>query len=99
MRNDQIVRLKNFPIFNLGKYRGGCIVIKSNQRVKPYGMLANRTVGYAVENKGNKPILVGLEGAFNEYLKGQNGIMLMEKLEATSGSQLTMVFCRACSGK
>ena len=80
LRNDQIVRLKNFPIFNLGKYRGGCIVIKSNQRVKPYGMLANRTVGYAVENKGNKPILVGLEGAFNEYLKGQNGLMLMEKI-------------------
>ena len=80
LRNDQIVRLKNFPIFNLGKYRGGCIVIKSNQRVKPYGMLANRTVGYAVENKGNKAILVGLEGAFNDYLKGQNGLMLMEKI-------------------
>ena len=33
-------------------------------------MLANRTIGYAVENKGNKPILVGLEGAFNDYFKG-----------------------------
>ena len=43
-------------------------------------MLANRTIGYAVENKGNKPILVGLEGAFNDYLKGQNGLMLMEKI-------------------
>ena len=43
-------------------------------------MLANRTVGYAVENKGIKPILVGLEGAFNEYLTGQNGQMLMEKI-------------------
>ena len=43
-------------------------------------MLANRTVGYAVENQGKKPILVGLEGAFNDYLKGQNGQMLMEKI-------------------
>ena len=43
-------------------------------------MLANRTVGYAVENQGKKPILVGLEGAFNDYLKGQNGLMLMEKI-------------------
>ena len=80
LRKDQIERLKKFPIFNLGKYKGGCIVIKSNQRVKPYGMLANRTVGYAVENQGKKPILVGLEGAFNDYLKGQNGQMLMEKI-------------------
>ena len=80
LRKDQIDRLKKFPIFNLGKYKGGCIVIKSNQRVKPYGMLANRTVGYAVENQGKKPILVGLEGAFNDYLKGQNGQMLMEKI-------------------
>ena len=80
LRNDQIERLKRFPIFNLGKYKGGCIILKSNQRVKPYGMLANRTVGYAVENDGKKPILVGIEGAFNEYLKGQNGQMLMEKI-------------------
>ena len=80
LRKDQIERLKKFPIFNLGKYKGGCIVIKSNQRVKPYGILANRTVGYAVENQGKKPILVGLEGAFNDYLKGQNGQMLMEKI-------------------
>ena len=80
LRKDQIERLKKFPIFNLGKYKGGCIVIKSSQRVKPYGMLANRTVGYAVENQGKKPILVGLEGAFNDYLKGQNGQMLMEKI-------------------
>ena len=80
LRNNQIERLRKFPIFNLGKYRGGCIIIKSNQRVKPYGMLANRTVGYAVENDGKKSILVGIEGAFNEYLKGQNGQMLMEKI-------------------
>jgi cell division protein FtsI (penicillin-binding protein 3) len=80
LRNDQIDRLIKFPIFSLGKYRGGCIIIKSNQRVKPYGMLANRTVGYAVENDGKKSILVGIEGAFNEYLKGQNGQMLMEKI-------------------
>lgn len=80
LRNDQKERLRKFPIFNLGKYRGGCIILKSNQRVKPYGMLANRTVGYAVENDGKKSILVGIEGAFNEYLKGQNGQMLMEKI-------------------
>ena len=80
LRNDEVERLKKFPIFRLGKYKGGCIVLKSNKRVKPYGILANRTVGYAVENEGKKSILVGIEGAFNNYLKGQNGQMLMEKI-------------------
>ena len=80
LNNAQIERLKKFPVFNLGKYRGGRIIIKTNQRIKPYGLLANRTIGYVVENENEKPILVGLEGAFNNYLKGQNGQMLMEKV-------------------
>ena len=80
LNNGEIERLKRFPIFNLGKYRGGRIIIKSNQRIKPYGLLANRTIGYVVDHENEKPILVGLEGAFNDYLKGQNGQMLMEKV-------------------
>ena len=80
LNNDQIERLKNFPIFSLGKYKGGCIITKTTKRVKPYGLLANRTIGYVVDNEGSNPILVGLEGAFNKYLKGQNGQMLMEKI-------------------
>ena len=80
LRNDQIERLRKFPIFNKGKYKGGCIVIKNNQRVQPYGLLANRTVGYVRENEGENPILVGIEGAFNQDLKGQDGHMLMEKI-------------------
>tara|TARA_Y100000385_G_scaffold90010_1_gene92603 strand:- start:200 stop:2293 length:2094 start_codon:yes stop_codon:yes gene_type:complete len=80
LNNDQIERLRNFPIFSLGKYKGGCIITKTTKRVKPYGILANRTIGYVVENEGSSPILVGLEGAFNGYLKGQNGQMLMEKI-------------------
>ena len=80
LNNGEIERLKRFPIFNLGQYRGGRIIIKTNQRIKPYGLLANRTIGYVVDHENEKPILVGLEGAFNDYLKGQNGQMLMEKV-------------------
>ena len=95
LRNDQIERLKKFPIFNLGKYRGGCIVIKSNERVNPYGLLAKRTVGYvrfidslAENSRGKKSKLVGLEGAFNDYLMGQNGQMLMEKIRGNEWKPL-----------
>ncbi len=80
LNNTQIERLRNFPIFSLGKYKGGCIITKTTKRIKPYGVLANRTIGYVVDNEGSRPILVGLEGAFNDFLKGQNGQMLMEKI-------------------
>ena len=44
LNNSEIERLKKFPIFNLGKYRGGRIIIKTNQRIKPYGLLANCSI-------------------------------------------------------
>jgi len=78
--NDELKRIKEFPILKLGQFRGGLIELSRNVRVKPFGTLASRTIGYVVENESKNPILVGLEGAFNEDLKGQNGNMLMEKI-------------------
>ena len=77
LKSHQISRLKKFPIFKLGQYKGGCIIERNHERVRPYGSLAKRTIGYVRE--GKVPI-VGLEGAFNQDLKGQDGRMLMEKI-------------------
>lgn len=77
VRNDQLNSLKQFPIFNLGKYQGGLIVIESTLRTNPYGKLAQRTIGYV---KSDGELKVGLEGAFNDYLQGQNGQILTEKI-------------------
>jgi len=78
--NDELKRIKKFPILKLGQFRGGLIELSRNVRIKPFGALASRTIGYVIENKNVDPILVGLEGAYNEELKGQNGNMLMEKI-------------------
>ena len=80
LNNNQINRLKDFPIFQLGQYAGGFISIKNNKRIRPFDPLAKRTIGYVNEKNPEHPIYVGLEGAFNETLKGKDGKVLMEKI-------------------
>jgi cell division protein FtsI (penicillin-binding protein 3) len=91
IRNDELARLENFPIFNLGQYSGGLIVLKENKRVKPYKKLAARTIGY-VREKQDK--YVGLEGAFNDELKGRDGEMLMERIRGNNWKPIESEFSR-----
>ncbi|MFN3916897.1 MAG: penicillin-binding protein [Flavobacteriales bacterium] len=79
VRHDQLESLKRFPIFRLGKFRGGLIVIREEERVKPYGSLALRSLGYVIENERDS-IYVGIEGAYNDYLHGVNGKQMMRKV-------------------
>jgi cell division protein FtsI (penicillin-binding protein 3) len=65
--------LKNFPLFRLGRYKGGLIVEQRPERERPYKMMAQRTIGYVRE--GALP--VGLEGAFDNILGGTGGKRLM----------------------
>jgi cell division protein FtsI (penicillin-binding protein 3) len=67
--------LRRMPIFRMGKYKGGLIIIQHNTRKKPFEMLASRTIGFA---RDVKP--VGLESSFNEYLEGIGGKRLMQKI-------------------
>lgn len=87
IKNAELRRLKTFPIFEKGKNRGGFIVIRNLERVKPYGYLASRTVGRYKEIAGDSArgvradtVAVGLEGAYNKYLEGQDGEMLMKRI-------------------
>lgn len=74
---EQLKKLRGFPIFNRGKYRGGLIIIPKTKRKKPFGLLAERTIGY--ENI-NENLYVGIEGAFSEYLSGRNGKQLRRRI-------------------
>jgi cell division protein FtsI (penicillin-binding protein 3) len=77
VNHDQLQEMKRFPIFRLGRYKGGFIVIQKNRRIRPHQMLAARTIGYLNEEEtGN---IVGIEGAYNDYLKGITGVRLMQK--------------------
>lgn len=69
--------LKNFPIFRLGRFKGGLIVEQTSKRERPYKMLAQRTIGYVRE--GALP--VGLEGTFDKVLGGLQGKQLMLRVQ------------------
>lgn len=65
--------ISNFPMFRLGRFRGGLIIEKRSERNRPFGMLAQRTIGYVRE--GALP--VGLEGYYDKELGGTPGKQLM----------------------
>jgi cell division protein FtsI (penicillin-binding protein 3) len=74
---DELQEIRKFPIFNLGKYRGGLICLEENKRVLPYESLAARTIGYKNDNIKNA---VGLEGAYANYIDGENGKRLVQRM-------------------
>jgi cell division protein FtsI (penicillin-binding protein 3) len=71
VKYDVLQQVRNFPILRERKYKGGFIEEKISKRQMPYGVLAKRTLGY--KREGAMP--VGLEGAFDEYLMGEYGLV------------------------
>lgn len=77
----EMKQLKTFPIFKLGKNRGGFLAIPSYKRVKPFNSLASRTIGYLIEGEsGEKEGYSGIEDAYDQDLKGIKGLKLMQKV-------------------
>jgi cell division protein FtsI (penicillin-binding protein 3) len=79
---NQLRELRKFPLFRLGQNTGGLIVIQDNQRIHPHGNLALRTIGYTT--KGESGNVVGIEGAYDNYLKGVVGLKLMQRISGNA---------------
>jgi cell division protein FtsI (penicillin-binding protein 3) len=79
----ELQEMKHWPLFRLGQYKGGMIVEAFNLREKPYGVLAHRTIGYVTDE-----VSVGIEGQYDELLKGQDGQQLVRKI--SGGYQLPL---------
>ncbi|TKC08654.1 penicillin-binding protein [Pedobacter frigoris] len=73
----ELKTIRTFPLYNVGKYTGGLIAVQQNKRIKPFKYLASRTIGYKNENVSNG---VGLEGAFGEYINGEKGRRLVQRI-------------------
>ena len=73
----ELRQMQQFVIFNRGIYRGGLITQKKIKREHPYKDLAGLMLGMANEEKG---YYFGLEGAYNDYLKGQDGRRLVRRI-------------------
>ena len=72
--NDYL-KIKTFPIFNLGVYRGGFIAEHKTVREHPIGKIAERTIGYD-DFRGE----AGIEGAFADFMQGENGLRWKQKI-------------------
>ena len=76
----EYMRIKSFPLFRLGAYKGGIITEQKTVREHPIGKIAERTIGYErIDHKGEN-LEVGIEGAFARYLNGKDGRRLMQKI-------------------
>jgi len=76
----EYMRIKSFPIFNLGAYKGGMITEQETVREHPIGKIAERTIGYERVDESGKLTRVGIEGAFRNYLNGKDGKVLKQKI-------------------
>jgi cell division protein FtsI (penicillin-binding protein 3) len=68
--------MAKWPIFRDGKNKGGVIFEKVEKRFKPFGLLAERTIGFINEDKNG----AGLEFSFNNHLAGTDGEALFERI-------------------
>ncbi|WP_458629333.1 penicillin-binding protein [Winogradskyella sp. PC D3.3] len=75
------IRMRNFPLLNLGAIKGGLIVEQTTRREHPMGEIAARSIGYErFDDEGNVS-RAGIDGAFGEkYLQGTNGKRLKQKI-------------------
>ncbi len=73
---DQYQSLRDFSIFNKGKYKGGFIAERKEKRVNPYGMLAYRAIGLWRANART----VGMEHTYDTVLSGLNGSRVEQKM-------------------
>lgn len=68
--------IQTWPIFRLGQMQGGVIFEKEDDRHRPFKSLAQRTIGYINEDG----VGVGVEGSFDDYLAGQDGEGLYQRV-------------------
>ena len=76
----EYMKIKGFPLFNLGANKGGIIVEQKTVRKHPIGKIAERTIGYERLTPQGKPDGKGIEWAYRKYLNGKDGKILKQKI-------------------
>lgn len=73
---NDVALVRQFPLFRLGRFKGGLIVLEHPQRTRPFGSLARRTIG--IHEKDGKSY--GIESKYKDVLLGEQGYRLMQFL-------------------
>ncbi|WP_414000188.1 penicillin-binding protein [Flavobacterium sp. W1B] len=76
----EYVKIKGFPLFNLGANKGGIIIEQKTIREHPIGKIAERTIGYERKMPDGTFDGKGIEWAYRDYLNGKDGKVLKQKI-------------------
>ena len=76
----EYVKIKGFPLFNLGANKGGMITEQETVREHPIGKIAERTIGYDRVDENGIRVGKGIEWSFRNYLNGKDGKVLKQKI-------------------
>ncbi len=75
------IRIRNFPLLNLGAIKGGLIIEQTTRREHPMGEIASRSIGYERFDDDGHVSRAGIDGAFGvKYLQGKEGKRLKQKI-------------------
>lgn len=75
------IRVRNFPLLELGAFKGGLIVEQTTKREHPMGGIAERSIGYERFDDDGKVSRAGIDGAFGvKYLRGTNGLRMKQRI-------------------
>ncbi len=75
------IRFRNFPMLDLGAFKGGLIVEQTTKREHPMGGIAQRSIGYERFDEEGNVTRAGIDGAYGEkYLRGVDGKRLKQKI-------------------
>ena len=76
----EYIKIKGFPLFNLGANEGGMIAEQDTVREHPIGKIAERTIGYDRIDENGIRVGKGIEWSFRKYLNGKDGKVLKQKI-------------------
>lgn len=76
---DVRIDMEKWPLVRSGQYASGIVFDERKMRLKPFGWLAERTIGYYKKTAKEK-IGVGLEKMFDTVLTGKPGNTLAQKI-------------------
>lgn len=74
---EELMKMKQWPLFRDGAYKSGMVAVQNNKRFTPFGSLAARTIGF-VGDSGR--VKVGLEGEYDAVLRGTQGEVMVQKI-------------------
>ncbi|HRH36761.1 MAG TPA: penicillin-binding protein [Flavobacteriales bacterium] len=74
----QVQALEKFPLYRDGRYKSGLVTEKRLVRMRPFGRLGARSVGYVLRD--SSALAIGMEGGYDKWLKGVTGRRLERRL-------------------